>query len=475
MYEFLLLASAGVWAITALVYSQRSCASMFHPLTYYLAFHFLIFVLRPPLVYFREYNVIYRVYEFQPSIEDKATVLIAANLGLIAFAVMVLRKGSAAFQFKRTQFDEVQRALLWKPFMISVALLLPIAVLSLVSDISSKAVDATTMVRDAATGIAVNTSGNGYFVDAQMMLAPLALTFAWLLRFRWWSLLPLLVFIGLRGMTGGRGVFVLSAVALALLFLYDQRRTWPVPKVLLGLAALVAMFNFVGQDRGAAIRALVMDDYSSGGLYGADELRFLEGMDAGNLEYFEYLVYVIPQRSRTYGYFLNNLQILTEPIPRGLWPDKPIGAPIQLYKLFDYGFPIGMTNSLPGEGWAQLGYLGVALWCGLFGYLWGAAFNSYVKGPQTNFQTITYMFALPISILFFRDGTILTFLKAGFYLFMPLLILRALAALLAIPSAEALAGVALHKRQRQQAMQAGKSVPGAAGRALGMPKAVPRR
>lgn len=475
MYEFLLLASTGVWAITALVYSQRTCASMFHPLTYYLAFHFLIFVLRPPLVYFREYNVIYRVYEFQPSMEDKSTVLIAANLGLIAFAVMVLRKGSAAFQFKRTQFDEAQRTLLWKPFMISALVLFPIAALSLVSDISSKALDSTTMVRDAATGIAVNTSGNGYFVDAQMMLAPLALMFAWLLRFRWWSLMPLLVFIVLRGMTGGRGVFVLSAVALALLFLYEQRQKWLVPRVLLGLAALVAMFNIVGQDRGAAIRALVMDDYSVQGLNGADELRFLEGMDAGNLEYFEFLVYAIPQRSGTYGYFLNNLQILTEPIPRGLWPNKPIGPPIQMYKLFDYGYPIGMTNSLPGEGWAQLGYLGVALWCGLFGYLWGVAFNSYVKGPQTNFQTVTYMFALPISILFFRDGTILTFLKAGFYLFLPLLIMRGMAGLLAIPSAEALAGAALRKRQRQQAMQTGKILPGAGARALGMRKTVPKR
>ena len=475
MYEFLLLASTGVWAITALVYLQRPCASMFHPLTYYLAFHFLIFVLRPPLVYFREYNVIYRIYEFQPSIEDKVTVLIAANLGLIAFAVMVLRKGSAAFQFKRTQFDETQRTLLWKPFMITAAVLFPIAALSLYSDITSKAVDASTMVRDAATGIAVNTSGNGYFVDAQMMLAPLALMFAWLLRFRWWSLMPLLAFIVLRGMTGGRGVFVLSAVALALLFLYEQRRRWPVPRILLGLAALVAMFNFVGQDRGAAIRALVMDDYSEGGRYVADELRFLEGMDAGNLEYFEYLVYAIPQRSGTYGYFLNNLQILTEPIPRALWPDKPIGAPIQMYKLFDYGYPIGMTNSLPGEGWAQFGYVGVAMWCGLFGYLWGVAFNSYVKGQQTNFQTITYMFALPISILFFRDGTILTFAKAGFYLFLPLLILRGMVGLLSIPSAEALAGAALRKRKRQHAIQTGNSLSGGGRRVPGISKVLPKR
>ena len=83
--------------------------------------------------------------------------------------------------------------------------------------------------------------------------------------------------------------------------------------------------------------------------------------------------------------------------------------------------------------------------------------------------------ALPISILFFRDGTILTFLKAGFYLFLPLLIMRGMAGLLAIPSAEALAGAALRKRQRQQAMQSGKILPGAGARALGMRKVVPRR
>ncbi|MET0251095.1 MAG: hypothetical protein ABW203_02855, partial [Novosphingobium sp.] len=148
---------------------------------------------------------------------------------------------------------------------------------------------------------------------------------------------------------------------------------------------------------------------------------FMESMDFANMEFFEYLTETIPRKSGSYGYFLNNLQLFTEPIPRVLWPGKPVGAPIKLYNLVDYGTPIGMTNSLPGEGWAQAGYFGVVLWCGLWGLVLGSVYSRFARGRQGNFDVALYFAFLPIFVVAYRDGLLLTIARTGVFYLAPVL------------------------------------------------------
>jgi hypothetical protein len=159
---------------------------------------------------------------------------------------------------------------------------------------------------------------------------------------------------------------------------------------------------------------------------GYAELRFMEGMDTGNLEYLEFIVYAIPERTGTYGYFVGLLQIFTEPIPRVLWPNKPVGEPIRMYNLFDVGNPAGMTSSLPGQGWANLGWAGVLLWCGLFGAAWGWFYEQFARRSSSSLRMLAYLTFLPLSILFFRDGGLLTILRFGLFLAIPLIVFGAL-------------------------------------------------
>ena len=53
------------------------------------------------------------------------------------------------------------------------------------------------------------------------------------------------------------------------------------------------------------------------------------------------------------------LQALTTPIPRALWPSKPIGSPVQLVNLNEFGDCVGLTLSLAGDVWVSGGWLGV--------------------------------------------------------------------------------------------------------------------
>ncbi|MDZ4307490.1 O-antigen polymerase [Allopontixanthobacter sp.] len=423
MYEAVMLANLLLWIIMAVLFIRQPAASAFHPFAFYLAFHFLVFVIRPPLVYYRGYDLIYTAYQFQPSMAEKTTALLATMLGLIAFGLTNLHIARTPISFSRGRVDEIMRNRLGKPFLLMALLLAPVAVYSMLTSWATDISGAGQMITDSATGIAVNTQSNGYFYESRLMLGPIAVIFAWITRFRWYSFIPLILFIILGGGTGTRGPFMLAAVAMGLIWLYESRRLWPSAKMVLAGLVVLGVFNLVGQDRGYAVRGLFVEEQVESWESEGDA-RFLEGMDAGNLEYMEYLTYAIPERTGTYTYFLGNLQALTEPVPRVLWEGKPLGEPIKFFSLFDYGTPMGMTRSLPGEGWYSLGFAGVFLWCALFGGVWGAFYEYFARGRPTNLRLLAYMILLPLSILFYRDGVLVTMLRFLIFLVFPLIVLN---------------------------------------------------
>lgn len=435
MYDVLLFVNLALWLGLTVYYLRQQCASVYHPATYYLFFHGLVFVARPLLAWYREYDAIYIAYQFTPSLDDKLTVLMAAMLGLISFMLAAMRSGNAPPKFVKDLCTEGERSKLIMPFLIVAVVLAPLGLMSALYNWSDRGAGTTTMILDASTGYTVNTTGNGYFDNLQLLLAPLSVLFVWLFRFRWWSFVPLVAFVVLRSGTGGRWPFVMACATAALLFLYERRRRWPnMRAVIIGIATL-ALFQAVGEDRGSAVRNIFIEDQATN-YYGLRDSRYLEGMDFANLEFFEYLVYVVPQRSGTYNFFLDNLQILTQPVPRALWPEKPVGPPIKLFSLFDYGYPIGMTYSLPGEGWVQLGYLGVVVWCGLFGWLFGWVYNRFERSTHGNPAVLYYLLFLPLSLTFFRDGFLLTLIQTALFVLLPVWLIVRLAKLLGLPFAD---------------------------------------
>lgn len=431
------LAISVVCLLAVTLYFVSSPAfSLYHPLSIYLVFHGFLFVVRPILAYFLEYSAIYQAYQFTPSEWDKTTVILASNVGLLAFAFACLQigGGNTPMIFKRDSFNEDERVRLFGPAAAVLAVAIPIAVASLALTFNQAATDNKDMILDASTGVLTSGSGNGYAREAQLMFAPICVMIGWFFRFRLISLLPMFAFIVFRAGTGGRGPFVIAAACLGMLYLYEQRRRFPTPRVIAGLLLLIALFTAVGADRGRTIRQFLGEDDTSregGGL----ELKFLEGMDFANMEFFEYLVYAVPQRTGTYEYFLDNLQIATEPIPRALWSAKPIGPPIKLFYLFDYGYPIGMTRSLPGEGWTQLGWLGVIIWCGLWGGVLGGIYRRFVLSNQDSFKVMAYFMLMPMLIVVLRDGLLITVFREGIFFFAPILLWKWVSGYLGIPLA----------------------------------------
>lgn len=432
MYELVLFASLILFAGVCLAYARHDAASLLHPATIYLAFHGFIFVVRPIFGWFYEFDLVYRVYDFQPSLDDRITVILGANLAMLVFVGVSLRVAGTAVQpVEAGQFDRLRSAMAWPTLLVSLPLV-PLAVASQLSNWEQRIDPYATMARDAATGIMVNVEGNGWFSEAALMLGPLAALAVWLLRFR---AIGWLVFVAASLLmlgSGGRGSFIFAATAVAVIFLLEKRRGWFDWRVMVLAAASFVTFNAVVVDRGAAIRGVL------GGDTGADYtsavvLDPLEHMDFASLEYFEYIVYAVPQRTGSWDYFAHNLQIFTEPVPRVLWKDKPIGSPVQFFKLWDYGTPIGMTISLPGAGWMSLGYPGIIIQATIFALLYGWAHARLLTRNDEALPRIYYALFAATSIVVFRDGILLTLLRQLPFYLGPLVLIHLLVRLKAAP------------------------------------------
>lgn len=452
MYEVALAFTLLIYGGVVAAYLRSRYFSAFHPFTLYCMFHGLVFVVRPILSLVLDYQYVYRAYQFTPTIGDRTVALLAADLGLIAFAFFTFRPGSGAVEM-RFSLDPLlkdERLRLARYFVWAMALCAPIAIWSLAGQFGAAFNNEaySDMMLDRSTGVTYNASGNGYFYEAQLMLVPLTAIIAWVFRFRLIALVPAMLFVLVRAGTGGRGPFVSAMFALGLFYLYQTRRKMPTLNVVLGLLAAGALFAAIGQDRGNGLRTALGAESTAPVSLGANE-PFLGGMDYSNMEYLEYAVYVVPQRSHSYTYFTELLQIFTEPVPRVLWPGKPIGAPIKLFSMFDYGFPIGATWSLPGVGWMGLGWLGVILLCGLWGYGLGWIYRKFVESDQSTFKVAAYMCFMPIMVVAYRDGLILTVLRQAIFYMAPIVVWMGIVRFFEVPLARDVRAALGNIRRRQ--------------------------
>ena len=101
MYITTLLLSLMIWIVVGYVYLRSPLASVFHPFSFYYAFHGLLFVIRPMVGHVLDYQLIYNVYKFVPSPSDQITVLLASTLGFLVFAFFSLRFGNVPMRFKQ--------------------------------------------------------------------------------------------------------------------------------------------------------------------------------------------------------------------------------------------------------------------------------------------------------------------------------------------------------------------------------------
>ncbi|UPJ74482.1 O-antigen polymerase [Bradyrhizobium sp. 187] len=421
MYELHLLFGLSLWLCLIAIFLRSSCASIFHPITFYLAFHGVVFVIRPFFQHFLELDSVYRLYGFWPNDEVKHITLLVVNLGLLCFFSSAMLTGNTAIRFWehgaiRSRYRQGERLLL--------ALLLasPLILLSIryALSVNFGTEDLRKLARDAATFHTVYTDTSAYLVDSNLMLGAFGVAIAWAYRFRFIALLPFLSFVTLRLTVGwSRYTFVMTSMGLALLYLFDHRRKWIEKWMVLAGFVLLLVFSALSSQR-ALIADWIKGEQSKDAQFNQEKKHFFDSLDFANLEFVEYLVHVVPERTGTYSYFSDTLEILTAPIPRVLWPEKPVGPPIKLFNINEYGFPVGITYTLIGEGWQSLGYFGVIIWCTFAGAFMGRFYSWFVRHNASTFVTLYYCLCVPVSLQWFRDGLLLSLVKFPLFFVAPI-------------------------------------------------------
>jgi len=204
------------------------------------------------------------------------------------------------------------------------------------------------MTQDFATGITMYVNTTGYITDAQTMLGPLTIMMMWRYRFAVWTWIPMVFFIVYRAFLGnGRWPMITMTLTLILLQLLRSRKKWFRLKYIAILFPIFILFQSVGFDRNL-LRDWISGQQTVIPKFRDDRtwLQKQDNPDFANFEFLSFLLWAVPERSHTYTYFTQYLQLFTEPIPRILWRDKPIGAPIKMVNLNDYGNFIGLTPAI---------------------------------------------------------------------------------------------------------------------------------
>lgn len=110
--------------------------------------------------------------------------------------------------------------------------------------------------------------------------------------------------------------------------------------------------------------------------------RAFSAEDANMLDGFVLVQEVYPQRL-DFRLGMEHLEILLRPIPRALWPEKPVGGYMNQLGLItaDTGFTLGISPTLFGSFYAEAGVIGIVFFSSVYGAIL-AAIVRYTAGLQ---------------------------------------------------------------------------------------------
>lgn len=410
MIELALAANVIVFTAVVLFLYSRSYINFYSPLFVYLAFHFIAFVERPIVVHAFDLREEFVYMNYMPTEEVFLDTLLAANVGLLSFVfgyLFVLGFQPLAVRFRSVVASEADKEALLTIFL----LLLPLILYSFYQVLTTKYYHDVGLFEDMGdlsirldpeTGATVFVDSSAYILFARDLSLSFAGYFIIANRLRWWSFLPLAFCALMALQVGARWETVISSFVAVTIVLYFRRHTLPQLRHVLIMVAMLFLFIAVGQNRGLILEVLLGD--FSNLKFDVATSSLGEHPDFANFEYLAFVVGKVPDVSQTWSYFTQYLGLFTQPIPRMLWPDKPIGSPVMWVNLQAYGRFVGRTTSLVGDGWMSLGYVGVMITLGLAGAGYGWLYKRFCTASISIFFFCGYFWMEALLIQWARDG-----------------------------------------------------------------------
>ena len=269
------------------------------------------------------------------------------------------------------------------------------------------------VVRTSGYVLSPDSASAGYIQVISMWPIGVVGLLVFVFGFRWHLLALAAFFLGAVALQGyHRFMLILPLLYFAALYLQAQRRRWPTIPILIAAFFIGLVFprlKYIGQalqygDTQEAIaqfsQAFVRDNKSYTE-FGASE-DFLDQF-AGGLS-------LVDSNDRKF-WGSTYLAIITLPVPRAWWPDKP-GLADHLQEISTSGRQYNVEGRILtylGESYLNFGYAGLILIPSLLGYLLTAACLRATSGPMQRLGRYLYLVFFMALVQTFRDGVLSIF------------------------------------------------------------------
>ena len=388
---FLLLDVLVVATVILLMFRRMA---FWHPLTAYLLFHLYSFTYRAFKIYTGSPLMFSGIPNAEPiTVDEINRAMLWADVALMVFAVSSFWAHHA---FEAKVFQPTKRLVMNPRIARAVGFIcLPAGAVFFFA------------LKSGGMEISADNASSGYVQVISMWPMGVLGLLVFAFGFRWYLVLLVAFFLGSVAFQGyNRFMLILPMLFFTAYYLQSRRRRWPNVPILIGAVVVALLFpqlKYIGQ-------AMQIGDTEDAVAHFTQAFTFT-GKDKAQETTEEFLdqfaggLTLTDDNGRK---FLGStyLAIITLPIPRALWPNKP-GLADHLQEISTAGRNYALQGRILtylGESYLNFGYAGLFLIPALLGYLLTAYCVSANAGPIQRVPRYVYLVVFMVLIQTFRDG-----------------------------------------------------------------------
>ena len=397
LIPYFLLDLGVVIAVIVLMFRRMA---FWHPLTPYLLFHLYSFTFRlfqvlggAPLMYTGQPNA-------EPiTPEEISRAMLWADAGLILF---VAASWWAHMVFEAKGEQPIERKVLNLNIAKAIGLLcLPVGAYFFYA------------VKTTGVVLSVDSASAGYIQVMSMWPIGVLGLLIFAFGFRWHLLALTAFFLGAVALQGyHRFMLILPLLYFAALYLQTQRRRWPNILIIVGALFVGMVFprlKYIGQALQYGDTQEAMNQFSQA--FVKDKQSYAESFATEDfLDQFAGGLSLIDNNERKF-WGSTYLAILTLPIPRAWWPNKP-GLADHMHEISTSGRQYNIEGRIftyLGESYINFGYAGLILIPAMVGYILTALCLHATAGPMLRLGRYLYLVFFMALVQTFRDGLLSIF------------------------------------------------------------------
>lgn len=382
---------------------------MYHPLFLLLLYHFLGFVVRPFSIYFNDGSFLWSRIGIFPSAENIYTSGIVAILSLSLIICGYLSRTGATTIIQKVKPRTIVVERPWG-FYLAVIVLTIVGYYATYKSFFGAGLD-------SVLAYSVETDGSGGqrlqgvsgYVTAMAEFIPIVaiiLVMASKKKLLVFSFIGL--FIAVRIYAGAQRLsFIVVVLAIFFLYLIAKGRRYPPLVVIVSGLIFAVIFDVVGNDR-YVLRKLMANETTVGEIaasYVENRAGNLLTSDIVEFDAATATISVVNDYDE-YSYGSQYLRIFIWPIPRQIWPGKPVYTSV--VNLNDYGDFRFLTTSLYADVYMAFGFLSLVPMMFFLGRFMSVVYGWALSGEHV----LKYMFFWVFIIYFktiMRDGGVTVF------------------------------------------------------------------